>query len=923
MSRESQRHANAVANRLSLRQPLRESVMLLDRVCEMIRLDKSQDLGAALQALQTDCPELADFEREFPSLCFAIATGVGKTRLMAAFAAYLHRAHGIRHFFILAPNLTIYEKLIQDFSPGHDKYVFQGIAEFAQNPPEIITGDNYESGRGVRGEMRGKTGQLFGADSAIHINIFNISKINSEVRGGSAPRIKRLSEYIGQSYFEYLSELDDLVLMMDESHRYRASAGVAAINELRPVLGLELTATPRIETGGGQEFRNVVYRYPLSAAMDDGYVKEPAVATRENFDAAQYNEAQLERLKLEDGVRVHENVKVELEVYARKHGLPIVKPFMLVVAVDTTHADALVDLIQSDEFFEGQYRDKVIQVHSNQRGEEKEETVRRLMQVQSADEATEIVVHVNKLKEGWDVNNLYTIVPLRAAKSQILTEQTIGRGLRLPYGQRTGEPAVDRLTIVAHDQFQAIIDEANNPDSIIRRGVVLGHDIADEPREAVSVAPSFEQALFGTPVPDTKAAEPGQVAPAQAEAVFGTEAEQAVARETLNVIKCQYYRLPQSRLLLGADVRNAIAESVRNELAPVQRALLEQSAAPDIDAIVATTTEQLVRHSIDVPRVIVVPKGDASYDFADFDLDCVSIRLQPVSADILIQHLKTHARHFLSEGAGVAREDNPANYLVRALIDYDDVSYDHHAALLYKLADQLLAHLRGYLPDEDAVINVLQYHQKTLAENVHGQMQTHYRAGTTEYEARVSRGFVTLQTESFSVPAGEAPRDFRYPPSDLQQIRRHLFGGFARCLYPLQRFHSDSERQFAVLLENERPIDGEALKWFKPAEGSFRIHFSHESPAYEPDFVVETANAKYLCEPKRADQIQTEDVQAKARAAVRWCQYASRHEADHSDGGDATKCWHYLLIPHDAITATATLDGLAARYEVKADVICD
>ena len=397
--------------------------------------------------------------------------------------------------------------------------------------------------------------------------------------------------------------------------------------------------------------------------------------------------------------------------------------------------------------------------------------------------------------------------------------------------------------------------------------------------------------------------------------MFTSEAEQAVARETLNVIKRQYDRLPQSRLLLGIDVRNAIAETVRNEMTPAQRQLLDDPQAPDIDAIVATTTEQLVRHSIDVPRVIVVPKGDASYDFADFDLDCASIRLQPVSADILIQHLKTHARHFLSEGAGVAREDNPANYLVRALIDYDDVSYDHHAALLYKLADQLVAHLRGYLPDEDAVINVLQYHQKTLGEIVHGQMQTHYRAASTEYEAKVSRGFVTLQAENFSVPAGETPRDFRYPPPDLQQIRRHLFGGFARCLYPLQRFHSDSERQFAVLLENERPIDGEPLKWFKPAEGSFRIHFSHESKPYEPDFVVETAKAKFLCEPKRADQMRTDEVQAKARAAVQWCQYASRHEAEHADGA-AAKLWRYLLIPHDAITATATLDGLAGRYEV-------
>ena len=84
------------------------------------------------------------------------------------------------------------------------------------------------------------------------VNIFNISKINSEVRGGKSPRIKRLSEYIGESYFDYLAGLPDLVLLMDESHRYRASAGVRAINELKPILGLELTATPFVETAAAR-----------------------------------------------------------------------------------------------------------------------------------------------------------------------------------------------------------------------------------------------------------------------------------------------------------------------------------------------------------------------------------------------------------------------------------------------------------------------------------------------------------------------------------------------------------------------------------------------------------------------------------------------------------------------------------------------
>ena len=109
------------------------------------------------------------------------------------------------------------------------------------------------------------------------------------MRGGKSPRIKRLSEYIGESYFEYLAGLHDLVLIMDESHRYRAQRGVRAINELKPVLGLELTATPFVESAkGAMPFKNVIYDYPLAKAMADGFVKEPAVVTQKNFDPRRF-----------------------------------------------------------------------------------------------------------------------------------------------------------------------------------------------------------------------------------------------------------------------------------------------------------------------------------------------------------------------------------------------------------------------------------------------------------------------------------------------------------------------------------------------------------------------------------------------------------------------------------------------------------
>ena len=212
---------NHVSGRLSLRPPQAESLSRLVRALDAAPelLGHERDVSAVLASLKADFPMLEDFEREFPSLCFALATGVGKTRLMGAFISYLHLAHGINNFFVLAPNLTIYNKLIADFTPNTPKYVFKGIAEFAQQSPLIITGDNYDqSGAAADDQPRG-----FAHDA--RINIFNISKINSEVRGGNQPRIKRMKEVLGDSYFNHLANLPDLAGGVVEFHCFGLLVG--------------------------------------------------------------------------------------------------------------------------------------------------------------------------------------------------------------------------------------------------------------------------------------------------------------------------------------------------------------------------------------------------------------------------------------------------------------------------------------------------------------------------------------------------------------------------------------------------------------------------------------------------------------------------------------------------------------------------
>lgn len=914
--------ANQLAARLSLRDPQRDSLMILAEILDQMQLAKDPDLNRWLQVIQSQYPSVKKFEREFPSLCFALATGVGKTRLMGAMIAWLYLTGRSSHFFVLAPNLTIYEKLKADFTMGTPKYVFAGIPALAQTPPVVITGEDYEDGRGVRMDYavpQTLTGDLLAYETAPHINVFNISKINAkENKKGAAKskvaKVRRLQECIGESYFEYLAALPDLVVFMDEAHRYYASAGAKAINDLKPVLGVELTATPKTTGAKPRDFNNIIFHYPLASALNDGYVKMPAVATRRDFRASDYSDEQLEKIKLEDGIHHHEYVKTELEIYARNTDNKPVKPFMLVVAQDTQHAGQLKATVE--ELFEGRYKGKVIEVHSNQSGDESDEAMQRLLAVEH-DKDTEIVIHVNKLKEGWDVTNLYTIVPLRASASEILTEQTIGRGLRLPYGKRTGVEAVDRLTIIAHDRYQDIIDRANDEESIIRKTVYIGDDEdSDVPQQKPQMlnTPSLaEMAATGKLATqnDREVREPG----AQYAVPQLSKQQTQVADITFKIIQQEAARLSSSKQLDDPAVRGKVLDRVQRvvrENIPQQASLEGMESESELSEktiaeIVNNVTEKLIELTIDIPQITILPTREVNYGFKDFRLTGLEkINFQPVSQEILLRHLEDNSTARIQWQNNEAKEERLENYIVRNLMEIDAIDYDEHAQLLYKLASQMVTHMNGYLDqDRSKVENVLIYWQKQICDFVWAQMQQNAWTTPTDYIGKVTQGFEVLRPTTYTLAAGENPRDYRAPVENKQRIKQMVFTGFTRCCYPYQKFDSvEGEWRLAQLLESDEDV----IRWMKPASGQFRIEYLN-SKNYEPDFVVETKDAYLMVEPKRADQMNQEDVDQKSKAALRWCQFANDH-AKQCEG----KPWYYLLIPHDAIELNRSISGLTAEY---------
>ena len=523
--------------------------------------------------------------------------------------------------------------------------------------------------------------------------------------------------------------------------------------------------------------------------------------------------------------------------------------------------------------------------------------------MEHTEDPTEIVIHVNMLKEGWDVTNLYTIVPLRAANARILIEQSIGRGLRLPYGKRIGVAAVDRLSIVAHDKFQEIVDEANRPDSQIHmQTVILDPDELEKKTKTV-ISQSSLASQLGTAPPQTTSST--DVAVTKQTAVFTTPAEQKVAQAAYTIIKRlenQPGRVPTSSFLTSPEIQSAVVNDVIAYMAPTQLEMEGVAEKPDIAAIVKKTAELVVQQTIDIPRILVVPKGEVESGFREFKLKLSGLNFQPISEELWLQFLRTGETEVIGLGKGGIKEKRLENYVVSGLVDFDDIDYDKHSDLLYELASQTVNHFRSYLSEEDAG-KVLWRHQKEIAAFVHAQMQEHFwEDDGVEYEVVISKGFTELKSSAYTASATDDPLDFKVSPNDKSNMAKFLFGGFKRCLYPVQKFDSEAERILAVIL------DREADKWFKPAKGQFQIFYKlgAEHPEYQPDFVAETKDAIYMLEPKKRTALNASDVIAKKEAAEKWCVNASAYNAKHRG-----KPWIYALIPHDVIADNMTIGGLA------------
>lgn len=864
---------------MSLRKPQEKSLKILEDIISETNLFENNSIEEVLKAINEKYPICTDFERDFISLTFALATGVGKTRLMGAFISYLYTNYGIKDFLVVAPGTTIYEKLKADLgNPANPKYVFKGLGCFSK-PPKIIADDDYLN-RNI---------SLF--DSDITIYVYNIGKFDKE-----NTKMKAFNEFLGMSFYDKLAEMKDLVVIMDESHHYRADRGMEAINNLKPVLGLELTATPIVNIKNKQvAFKNVVYEYPLSEAIKDGYTRVPYAVTRTDIDFYHFGNEALDKLMLNDGIKCHKMIKSKLEFYAKANKKRLVKPFMLVVCQDTDHAKIIEDYIKSNEFENGNYRNKTITINSKQTGAESEANTKLLLDVERADNPVEIVIHVNMLKEGWDVNNLYTIVPLRTASSKILREQMVGRGLRLPYGERTGAKEIDSVMLTAHDKFKEIIEEAEKGNSIFNAGNVIKVEDVENEKE------TFSQIAIEYPVNE--------------ELSNSIEVEEESTKyELTNKINNLLIKNVEDQIYNNNSdiITEELEEHIKNEIeAEIKKdedlgKIYEKNKNPIeywLKQNIKKTHEEAINKFILIPK-IKTEREEGEYYFDDFDIDITKFTQKPIDNEILMRSLIDASDEKYIEGGFINFDAaNPNKMIVEELRNKSEIDYEKNNELLFKLISQVTK-----LFDEkygvDGMKNIVMMYKKELAMEIYSQMMKHF-----------VRNEGVIKEEVFANDRKNLRMDYRYNTiKDIFEsynserdgrITSVLFDGIKNGVFSSAKFDSEPELLLARQLERETDF---VKTWLRPSPNEFNITYNN-GRKYEPDFVVETVSTIYLVEVKADNQLEDEDVVAKEKRAISYCELVSKWADDTNN-----KKWKYVLIPASKIIANSTFKYLADQY---------
>jgi type III restriction enzyme len=756
--------------------------------------------------------EVEDGHPPFEGVCDC-ATGVGKTYIMVGAIDYF-ASEGVRNFVIVAPGRTILNKTIANFTRGDRR----SLVEKMEVDPVVVTAENFNSAA-VREAMDDP--------QQVKVFIFTVQSL-IDTRTTTARKTRKFQEGLGEAFYDHLRQADDLFVLADEHHSYYGHAFSKAIRELEPWALIGLTATPHRSTP--EEM--IIYRYPLAAAIADRYVKTPVLVGRKD----DLRDAQT---KLSDGITLLELKELAVADYCQRTGATPVQPLMLVIAPDIEEAEEIESILTDGSFAEGRYAERILTVHSDA----PDDALKALEGLEEPGSPYSVIVSVGMLKEGWDVRGVYVICSLRASVSDLLTEQTLGRGMRLPFGEYTEVELLDTLDVLAHERYEELLRKAN----VINEQFVDHRTHAvlrlDSQGRVVSRLEKMEVKLPVVPI----ASNGGQSVPPTASgqpAVASVEEVETLAKSQLTAMQTELaprtdlgqLQIPQLKM---TPVRNAFSLADITDLRPFRELGERISADPDAELrrtiISARMVEGLdgLRHT----ELVTSPAADKVLSQTQiFPVEELRARLLDQLLSSAVVPARAREREAAApildaifEGLGPAAQENLSRY------------FDRVAA--------------------------------RLIEAVAGAQRTASARPKFEEVLEVS----DFGASRFAKP--EVSMDRTGP------FRRGVAYQYEKSLYAQDWFDSSTERSVANLLDES----GEVSYFVRLQRNDLPILFTG-ARNYNPDFiVVQETGLHDVVEVKMDREMTSEAVLEKREAARRWANHVSADP-------QVKDRWDYLLL---------------------------
>ena len=799
-------------------------------------------------------------------LVLNLATGAGKTYVMAAFIEYLRR-QGHPNVMVVTPTKVVQDKTVLDFSEGSHRY----IGGF-DVPPRLVTPGDVSKLR-----VDNVASDLFVGEGASTLYVFNVQQLFPPKDGGKnvatgdeAARRKtwKFQEDSG-ALAQRLIDTEDLVIIADESHLFGSTAKTfrKSLTSLKPAVTVGLTASP-------DKGDDVVYRYPLWRAIQDGYVKQPVLVYRESgYDS--------EDRQLQDALSL---LAIKEEAYANYRAAhpngKQTKPLLFVVCSGVPHATEVAERLRGPGFVGAPLA--VLQVDN----EHNDNTTQSFLRYLDTDNSpVRVIVSVNKLREGWDTKRIAVMCTLRTMGSEVLTQQVMGRGLRLPFGALTGVPAIDELDILSHESFVKLLQSENvlkqfGIEDAVRDGdgtEIITPPGTTNPPQVVTGTGTGGSTSIGTGATDTMTVQPGESSFISNEVIV-TPSERTVGTRALT---------DEDDVSKGVEIFTPVVVHVNEKFA---------GTTFDFPSSAMTKTKKQFE-LVDIPNSVIVERADKVTDTDEYlartkigvanegnkiELDNDERSAVPSFKQTPSQVAAELIRRVMGSGAVAATTENTSQLKRRIVPTFMEATKIEQWT--EKAKESAARHLRELVVEESRKANA----QTGTTVSIHPLTLPIDNSFVLDLDKKVLD--LLDRQEKSAGKAGFSTAEY--------------YGTWKKGLFEAARFDSfTGEYRLAALLD----LDPNVVWWKRiyAHEGARVAYTPHNS--YVPDFVVyDKDGTHWIVEAKENRGRDDERVQTKRAAAER----VVRQLVGMPEYEDQT--WGYLIAYEDDIASSDSWADLVA-----------